>query len=188
MPTFYDRFVECVEHWPKNVALEIQRRDRVESYTYAELRHIAESVGAWLGTNGFDSGARVVILADNHPRWVAVFLGVVASGCTAVPLDTALHADQITTLLKDSGSSLLFCDVKHLATAHEAIGDLPIKVALINPSEQPDGKSDAVKPSLLGDLDSIVKAGPSGFRPAAVEADVVASLLYTSAPLPIPKA
>ena len=27
MPTFYDRFVECVEHWPKNVALEIQRRD-----------------------------------------------------------------------------------------------------------------------------------------------------------------
>jgi len=121
MPTFYDRFVECVEHWPKNVALEIQRRDKVESCTYAELRHMAESVGSWLGKNGFESGARVVILADNHPRWVAVFLGVVASGCTAVPLDTALHADQITTLLKDSGSSLLFCDVKHLATAREAI-------------------------------------------------------------------
>ena len=110
---------------------------RVESCTYAELRHMAESVGAWLGKNGFQSGARVVILADNHPRWVAVFLGVVASGCTAVPLDTALHADQITTLLKDSGSSLLFCDVKHLATAREAIGSLPIKTALINPAEQP---------------------------------------------------
>ena len=135
MPTFYDRFVECVEHWPKNVALEIQRRDRVESCTYAELRHMAESVGSWLARNGFQSGARVVILADNHPRWVAVFLGVVASGCTAVPLDTALHADQITTLLKDSGSSLLFCDVKHLATAREAIGELPIKIALINPAE-----------------------------------------------------
>src|SRR5713226_6018477 len=102
MPTFYDRFVECVEHWPKNVALEIQRRDQVENCTYAELRHMAESVGSWLAKNGFHSGARVVILADNHPRWVAVFLGVVASGCTAVPLDTALHADQITTLLKDS--------------------------------------------------------------------------------------
>jgi len=122
MPTFYDRFVECVEHWPKNVALEIQRRDQVENCTYAELRHMAESVGSWLAKNGLHSGARVVILADNHPRWVAVFLGVVASGCTAVPLDTALHADQITTLLKDSASSLLFCDVKHLATAREAIG------------------------------------------------------------------
>jgi ATP-dependent Clp protease ATP-binding subunit ClpA len=60
MPTFYDRFVECVERWPKNVALEIQRRDKVESCTYAELRHWAESVGSWLAKNGFDSryGAR----------------------------------------------------------------------------------------------------------------------------------
>ena len=141
MPTFYDRFVECVEHWPKNVALEIQRRDRVESYTYAELRHMAESVGSWLARNGFQSGARVAILADNHPRWVAVFWAWSPSGCTAVPLDTALHADQITILLKDSGSSLLFCDVKHLATAQEAIGELPIKIALINPGRTQDGNS-----------------------------------------------
>ncbi len=187
MPTFYDRFVECVEHWPKNVALEIQRRDKVESCTYAELRHWAESVGSWLGKNGFQSGARVVILADNHPRWVAVFLGVVASGCTAVPLDTALHADQITTLLKDSGSSLLFCDVKHLATAREAIGNLPIKTALINPAEQKQNNSDAAAPAPAGDLDSIFASGPSGFRPAAVAADVVASLLYTSGTTSDPK-
>jgi long-chain acyl-CoA synthetase len=184
MPTFYDHFVECVEHWPKSVALEIQRRDKVERCTYAELRHWAESVGSWLGSSGFHSGARVVILADNHPRWVAVFLGVVASGCTAVPLDTALHADQITTLLKDSGSSLLFCDVKHLATARDAIGSLPIKTALINPAEQKNSNSDT---ALVGDLDSIFAAGPTGFKPAAVETDVVASLLYTSGTTSDPK-
>ena len=98
MPTFYDRFVECAEHWPQNVALEIQRRDRVESYTYAEVRHMAESVGAWLEKNQVPADARIAILADNHPRWVTSFLGVVAAGRTAVPLDTALHADQITTV------------------------------------------------------------------------------------------
>src|SRR6478752_102060 len=196
MPTFYDRFVECAEHWPKNIALEIQRRDRVESYTYAELRHMAESVGAWLGTNGFNSGARVVILADNHPRWVAVFLGVVASGCTAVPLDTALHADQITTLLKDSGSSLLFCDVKHLATAREAIGALEIKTALINPAEHNPAEhksangqthSSPATPAPIADLESIFVSGPGSFAPAAVDADVVASLLYTSGTTSNPK-
>src|SRR5450631_394574 len=187
MPTFYDRFVECVEHWPKNVALEIQRRERVESCTYAELRHMAESVGAWLGKNGFQSGAPVVILADNHPRWVAVFLGVVASGCTAVPLDTALHADQITTLLKDSGASLLFCDVKHLATAREAIGPLPIKIALINPAESTNNSPVPAEPAPVADLDSILASGPSGFVPAAVAADVVASLLYTSGTTSDPK-
>src|ERR1700687_3161766 len=191
MPTFYDRFVECVEHWPKNVALEIQRRDKVENCTYAELRHWAESVGSWLGKNGFHSGARVVILADNHPRWVAVFLGVVASGCTAVPLDTALHADQITTLLKDSCSSLLFCDVKHLAIAREAIGNLSIKTALINPAEHRAASgqihSDPAEAARVADLDSISASGPSSFAPAAVEADAVASLLYTSGTTSDPK-
>src|SRR5258705_10104583 len=186
MPTFYDRFVECVEHWPKNVALEIQRHERVESCTYAELRHMAESVGSWLAKNGFQSGARILILAENHPRWVAVFLGVVAPGCTAVPLDTALHADQITTLLKDSGSSLLFCDVKHLATAREAIGSLPIKTGLINPAEQRNSPDQAAL-APVADLDSIFALGPSGFTPASVEADVIASLLYTSGTTADPK-
>ncbi len=191
MPTFYDRFVACVEHWPKNIALEIQRRERVESCTYAELRHMAESVGFWLARNGYQSGARIGILADNHPRWVAVFLGVVASGCTAVPLDTALHADQITTLLKDSGSSLLFCDVKHLATAQDAIGELAIKIAIINPAERKSANAEANSgPATLApvaDLDSIFATGPSGFVPAVVEADVVASLLYTSGTTSNPK-
>ena len=111
MPTFYDRFRECARRWPRNVALEIQRRDRVESYTYADLRRMAESIGRWLTENGFEPGSRLAILADNHPRWVAAYLGAIAAGCLAVPLDTALHADQIAKLLKDCGTSLLFTDV-----------------------------------------------------------------------------
>src|SRR5216683_972476 len=175
MPTFYDRFVECVEQWPQNVALESQRRDQVESYTYAEVRRMAESVGSWLAKSGLQPGARVAILADNHPRWVAVFLGTVAAGCTAVPLDTALHADQITTLLKDSGSSLLFCDGKHLTTAAEAVGSLPIKIVLTNPAEQKAGSNQAsasqASPEPVADLEHVFASGSSDFKPAAVEAD-----------------
>jgi acyl-CoA synthetase (AMP-forming)/AMP-acid ligase II len=44
MPTFYDRFVECEERWPNNIAVELQRHNQLESYTYAELRRMAESV------------------------------------------------------------------------------------------------------------------------------------------------
>ena len=184
MPTFYDRFVECVEHWPENVALEIQRRDKVESYTYAEARRMAESIGSWLAKSELQSGARVAILADNHPRWVAAFLGAVAAGCTAVPLDTALHSDQIATLLKDSGSWLLFCDVKHLATAAEAIASLPIKVVLTNPAEL---KGTTAQASPVADLDKMFTSGPGGFKPAAVDSDHVASLLYTSGTTSDPK-
>ena len=86
MPTFYDRFRECAERWPGNFALEIQRRDRMESYTYAEVRQMAESIGCWLTENKFPQGTRIAILADNHPRWVAAYLGIIAAGCTTVPL------------------------------------------------------------------------------------------------------
>ena len=112
MPTFYELFRECAERWPDNVALEIQRRDRVESNTYAEARRMAESIGRWLTENGFQPGARIAILADNHPRWITAYLGIIAAGCAAVPLDTAFHADQVAKLLKDSGSfpAVLRCE------------------------------------------------------------------------------
>ena len=41
MPTFYDRFIECAERWPGNVAVEVQKADGLESHTYAELRRMA---------------------------------------------------------------------------------------------------------------------------------------------------
>src|SRR5271169_6567919 len=135
MPTFYELFCECAERWPDHVALEIQRRDRVESHTYAQARRMAESIGRWLTENGFQPGTRAAILADNHPRWITSYLGIIAAGCTAVPLDTAFHADQVAKLLKDSGSSLLFCDVKHLAIAGDAVGESAIGIVLLDSRE-----------------------------------------------------
>ena len=133
MPTFYDRFVECEQRWPQNPALQIQKQDQVESYTYAEARRMAESVGRWLSEQKLEAGARVALLADNHPRWVGAYLGAIAAGFTAVPLDTAFHADQVEKLLKDSGATLIFTDAKHLAVTQKAVGELPVTIVLIDP-------------------------------------------------------
>ncbi|HEX6894292.1 MAG TPA: AMP-binding protein, partial [Bryobacteraceae bacterium] len=130
MATFYDRFIECSGRWPQNIALEIQRTDGVESYTYTELRRMAESFAAWLVAQGMPAGSRVAILADNHPRWVAGYLGIIAAGGVAVPLDTAYHADQVAKLLKDSGTELLVCDPKHLQTSQEAVAASSIELLL----------------------------------------------------------
>ncbi|MGH9550241.1 MAG: AMP-binding protein, partial [Terriglobales bacterium] len=89
------------------------------------------------------------------------------------------------------GSSLLFCDVKHLPTAQEAIGELSIKIALINPAEHKSATAQAnagpAAPAPVADLESIFASGPGSFAPAAVAADVVASLLYTSGTTSNPK-
>src|SRR4051794_1900743 len=177
MPTFYDRFRECSDRWPGNVALEIQKRDELESYTYAQVRTKAESVGRWLIASGFQQGTRVALLADNHPRWVMAYLGAIAAGCTAVPLDTAFHADQVAKLLKDSGASVLFCDQKHLPTAQTAVAGLAVQIVLTIAGED----------ATLADLDAIFAAGPGNFAAVDVPSDTVAALLYTSGTTADPK-
>src|SRR5450631_3891881 len=129
MPAFYQRFQESARKFPDNVALEIQRPQTVERVTFAELTRMSESVAHWLSTR-VSRDARVGILAANHPRWVAAYLGIIAAGRTAVPLDTAFHAEQVKTLLIDSGASLLFCDVKHLPVATEAVAGLDVLLVM----------------------------------------------------------
>jgi long-chain acyl-CoA synthetase len=190
MPTFYDQFVEAEQRGPQNIALEIQRKDQVESYTYAETRKMSESVGRWLTEKKLPAGARVALFADNHPRWVAAYLGAIAAGYTAVPLDTAFHADQVNKLLKDSGASLLVTDVKHLVTARQAIEGLKLQLVLTDPSslKPATGKEDKQpQAGWIGDLDAIFAAGPANFRAVEAPADTVAALLYTSGTTADPK-
>jgi len=184
MPTFYDLFVECSKEWPDNVALEIQRHDHLESCTYAELRQMAESVGRWITENGFTAGSRLAILADNHPRWVAAYLGIIASGCVAVPLDTALHADQATKLLKDSGASAIFCDAKHVPVARLATTELNLALILMDPDRM---TSLSFRENWLGNLPAIFNGGPGKFKPAPAKNDDLASLMYTSGTTADPK-
>src|SRR5580698_6729305 len=182
MSTFYDRFRECAQLWPSNVALEIQRGDGIESYTYAELRQMAESIGRWLTEQRLPPGSRIAILADNHPRWVAAYLGAIASGNTAVPLDTAFHADQVAKLLRDSGSSLLFCDRKHLAIAREAVDKTTIGIILLDAKVAGEGAR-----ATPTDLDAILATGAGNFVPVSSATDAVSSLLYTSGTTADPK-
>jgi long-chain acyl-CoA synthetase len=194
MPTFYQLFRECAERWPDNVALEIQRRDRVEGNTYAELRLMAESIGRWLTESGFQQGTRVAILADNHPRWIASYLGIIAAGCTAVPLDTAFQADQVAKLLKDSGSSLLFCDRKHLSVSEQSIRQLNIGTVIIDkndvgcaPAKLRSAQTGDAPVSTQVSLETMFAAGVGDFVPTACSDDSIASLLYTSGTTADPK-
>ncbi len=90
MLSFYSRFAECAERFPDGIAIEMQRNSGLESFSYSELRQMAESVGSWLAENGFRPGTRCAILAANGPRWVAAYLGIIAAG-SAHPGDVGQH-------------------------------------------------------------------------------------------------
>src|SRR5260370_7219680 len=101
MPDFYQRFQESARKFPDNVALEIQRQQTVERVTFAELTRMSESVANWLSTR-VSRDARVAILAANHPRWVAAYLGIIAPGRTALPLDPPFPPSHATNVFLPS--------------------------------------------------------------------------------------
>lgn len=211
MPTFYQRIQESAQKFPNNVALEIQRQQTVERVTFAELSRMSESVANWLSTR-VPRDARVPILAANHPRWVAAYLGIIAAGRAAVPLDTAFHANQVKKLLIDSGASLLFCDVKHLPVAMEAVEGINVGLVMTTAASErvSEGMGTSATPTdpthrkerdewgtqglafldaenLAADLDSIFAAGPAGFQPVVPAENDLAALLYTSGTTADPK-
>ena len=188
MPTFYERFQQSAQQFPAKIALEIQRPDRTESLTFAELQGMAESVGSWL-TGKIERDSRVAILAANHPRWVAAYLGIICAGRVAVPLDTAFHADQVAKLLKDSGASILFCDAKHLAVAQQAAEGLPVGLVMTSAANEKAAATAKSPggPQPVADLDSIFAAGSGGFKPVVPAEGDLAALLYTSGTTADPK-
>jgi len=177
MDLFYRRFSESARRVPDAVAVEMQRRDHTETLTYAELHHMAESVGAWLRLNGIASGSRCAIFAENSARWVVSYLGTFAQGCTAVPLDSNYHADQVHKLLLDSGANLIYCDLKHLALAREAVADTTVKIVLLEGTET----------GIAGNLDAMIAAGSEDFAASEPKESDLAVLLYTSGTTSDPK-
>jgi len=194
MAIFYHRFVECAQQWPERVALEIQTRDGLESYTYAEVRCLSESLAHWLISSGYAPGTRCAILAANHPRWVTTYLGIIAAGCIAVPLDTASDAHQVATLLNDSGASLLFSDSQHLQVAHQAV-EVSAQVATAGSQSRLQTQSTgrvAPSPGLASspavfDISRTSPSAPADFRATPVAPDDLAALLYTSGTTADPK-
>lgn len=186
MSSFYHRFLESVDRWPENVAIELQRQQgEPERLTYSELKTLAESVGAWLqqqSSPGQFQSTRCAILADNGPRWVAAYLGAIAAGGVAVPLDTAFNAAQVAKLLRDSGSAFLFTDSRHLSTAQKAVdginsSDLRARVVLLESSSD----------SSIPGWEHLLKGGARNFAPANVAPEDLAVILYTSGTTSDPK-
>jgi long-chain acyl-CoA synthetase len=178
MHGFYSGFLQSVEKYPENIALELQRSPGVvESLTYAELRRKAESVGRWLRESGMSEGVRCAIMAGNGPLWVAAYLGIMSAGAAAVPLDTAFNALQINKLLWDSGSAIIFTDSEHLPVVEKAVEETLVRIVMI------DGSGEGRYSNLTG----MFAAGPGDFRPARIFDTDIAVIMYTSGTTSDPK-
>ncbi len=119
--TVWRVFEQSVQRFGDRVAVEIQRRDRVDGFTYRDLHRLACGAAAWLAARGIAPGERCAILADNGADWCGIYLGILARGAIAVPLDTNYSAAQVATIVRDSGARILFANARLMPVAEEAM-------------------------------------------------------------------
>lgn len=153
-------FAGTVSRFGDRTAVEIQRSDRVDGFTYRQIHDMASSWASWLASQGFAPGDRCAILAHNDAHWCAAYLGILKIGAVVVPLDTNYSAAQVATIVADAGATRLIVSDKLREKAHDA------GVPLANLHEVPS----------------------TGAEPeAAVESGMPAVILYTSGTTSDPK-
>ncbi len=94
-----------------------------EHYTewrYSDLKRLSYAAARFMRSRGVGVGDRVAILGENRPEWCFSYIGAVVLGAVAVPLDSALDAKGVATIVQASSSKMLFHSAAHAAKASAA--------------------------------------------------------------------
>ncbi|HCN31323.1 MAG TPA: hypothetical protein DIT64_21955 [Verrucomicrobiales bacterium] len=92
-----------------------ENRDRVfltesmtgRSWTYGEFFDWGQKAAALLRAQGVKKGDRVALILANSAEFAAMYFGCLFAGAVAVPVNQALHTDDVRHILEHSGARLL---------------------------------------------------------------------------------
>jgi long-chain acyl-CoA synthetase len=89
-------------------AILFVREQDLEAWTYGKLASRAHEVAIELLKLGIVRQEPVAILLPNRPEWIAVYLGIVASGGAAVPIDFLSKNEDVIRMLNRVGCRKVF--------------------------------------------------------------------------------
>lgn len=109
LPTLVHSLKESVNRFPDREAI-VSGDTRI---SYQALWESICSVSGYLRKHGIKPGERVAILLENSPEYIATYYAVLASGCVAVGLNTAVKTKDIQNWLGHCDASWFFANTKH---------------------------------------------------------------------------
>lgn len=164
------------ERIPDRVALQIAVGSGYRRVTYGELAQKVSVLSRALTRHGLEVGDRVAIVAENRPEWMIAYLGILAAGGTAVPLDIQLSGGELARLLARSGARQAFAS----ATTWPLLKNVEALVMAVSLDPLHDAGGYSLDDWLRVDQADITEM-------PALSPEDVASLLYTSGTTGEPK-
>lgn len=119
------------------------RPDGVQQLASDQLAEQVRRLSCGLRRRGLSEGDRVALVAENSAALIAASLGIIASGCVAVPLDVQMETKMLGGVLQDSGAKLLLTSAAQSDRISDVIPDDVEAVFLLGSAESSssDGKS-----------------------------------------------
>ncbi|GGT63295.1 AMP-dependent synthetase/ligase [Streptomyces purpureus] len=165
---------------PHAVVLRRKQGGTWQAVTSAEFAREVTATAKGLIAAGLEPGGRVALMARTSYEWAVLDFAIWAAGGLSVPLYATSSAEQIASILEDSGARHLVVETaEHAATAARATAGLP---------EPP--RTWQIASGGLGELVAAGEGLPDAAvteRRTALTCDTVATLCYTSGTTGRPK-
>src|SRR5918911_13919 len=172
-------FETSTKRYATRVAMRIERHGQKEQYTYADLHELATRAAAFFAAEGVRPGDRVMLLSHNAPEWGMTYFGVLKAGATCVPLDPESMTGEVVNFARASGATGLVIS----AEMDEQHPDLRERL-----------DEEGLDATRIWRFDEVFALPPQevedrriALLPARVQAQSVASLIFTSGTTGTPK-
>ena len=164
-------FFACAEQHQHRLAL-VGRGGQGPTYTYGEVAELAAGIGCGLAERGLVDYAGIGLLAENRPEWGIAYLGILAAGATAVPIDASLTAGEIADIIRHFDLKTVICSQRFQDTVKRVA---PQVTCFVLEAENPNSLSSLnlrTRPALPSQCNEVAvliyTAGTTG-APKAVE-------------------
>jgi long-chain acyl-CoA synthetase len=159
------------------VAMRIERDGHKEQYTYEDLRELAIRAAGFLASQGIKAGDRVMLVSGNCPEWGMTYFGVLKAGATCIPCDPESSTAEILNFARAGNAAGVIVseainqdhpDLREQLAAQGATRLWTFEEAFAMPDETTEEERSALLPQ-------------------RVQAQSVASLIFTSGTTGQPK-
>lgn len=125
-PTLSEVITITRERFPNRACFSDFSGDVKRTFTYDETFQKIEMLTNFMLANGIKKGDHIVITGKNSPEWAIVYFACFFASAIAIPLDYALHENEVENLVKVSEPKMIFVDEEKFERAKKKYRSLKV--------------------------------------------------------------
>lgn len=170
--------------------LRFKRDGEDFSLSFAGLYKMTERLATAFHALGIKDGAKIAVIGETSPEWIATYLAAVNSGNVIVPLDRELTPDEICNFINRSEARCVMCSPtirKELEKRLDRMPDVNYFGVLpeygfgeYSPCDKPAERQFIPFREYIGYGRTLVEGGDNTYKNTVIDPDAMCAILFTS--------